>query len=67
MEIDLFIEREKKREKVSFSGKTIGELLKLLQVNPEAVITVRNREVVTEQELLKDKDKVELLSVISGG
>lgn len=67
MEIDLFIEREKRQEKMSFSGQTVGELLKLLKVNPEAVITVRNREVVTEQELLKDKDKVELLSVISGG
>ncbi len=67
MEIDLFIERENRKENVSFSGQTVGEFLRQLQVNPEAVITVRNKEVVTEQELLHDQDKVELLSVISGG
>ncbi len=67
MELEIFIERENRREKVNFSGRTIGELLKELKINPETVITVRNKEVLTEQEALQDQDKIELLSVISGG
>lgn len=67
MEIELFIERENKNKRVDFSGKTVAEFLKDIKINPETVIVVRNNEVLTEKEILNDKDKVELLSVISGG
>ncbi len=67
MEIDLFIERDNSTKNILFSESTVLELLRHLKINPETVIVVRNNEVITEKELLCDKDKIELLSVISGG
>ncbi len=67
MNIDLFIERNYSTLKVAFGGITVLELLRHIQINPETVIVVRNNEVLTEKDLLQDKDKIELLSVISGG
>ena len=67
MKIDLFIERDNSTQNILFSESTVLELLQHLKINPETVIVVRNNEVITEKELLHDKDKIELLSVISGG
>ncbi len=67
MEIQVWIEREDRTKTISFSGKTVQELLTELAVNPETVIVVRQGGVLTEKELLNDRDAVELLSVISGG
>ena len=67
MNITIWHEREQREENVSFSGKTIAELLRLLSINPEVVLVVRNKEVLTLDQPLKNHDRVELLSVISGG
>ena len=67
MKIDLFIERDNSTQNILFDKSTVLELLRHLKINPETVIVVRNNEVITEKELLQDKDKIELLSVISGG
>ncbi|MEK6950314.1 MAG: MoaD/ThiS family protein [Nanoarchaeota archaeon] len=67
MDIQIRMERENITKTISFSGKTVQELLTELAVNPEAVIVVRQGEVLTEKESLHDQDTVELLSVISGG
>ena len=67
MELVLFIEREKSTRKIAFSGKTIKELLQQLNINSETVLAVRKNEVLTEDETLKHKDHISLLSVISGG
>ncbi len=67
MELVIRLEREQSREKISFSGKTVKELLLKLKLNPETVLVVRNKEVLTEDELLKNKDEIEILSVVSGG
>ncbi len=67
MNIELFIERENKNRVISFSGNSVRDLLKEIQINPETVIVVKKGEVMTEKEILRDNDKIELLSVISGG
>lgn len=67
MELTVFNERDNSTQKVNFSGRTVGELLKQLKINPEVVIVTRNDEVITESEKLSDKDRLELLSVVSGG
>lgn len=67
MNITAFKERDNCTETIAFSGKTVQEFLQQIKVNPETVIVVRNNEVITEQETLHDNDKIELLSVISGG
>lgn len=67
MNIELFIEKENRTNIINFSGNTVKDLLKEIKINPETVIVVRRGEVLTEKESLQDKDKIELLSVISGG
>ncbi|MEK6900293.1 MAG: MoaD/ThiS family protein [Nanoarchaeota archaeon] len=67
MQIDVFNERENSTKTIEFSGNTVSDLLDLLKINPETVIVVRNDEVITENELLSEKDALKFLSVISGG
>ena len=43
------------------------KLLELLEINPETVLVVRNKELVDLDEVLDDKDEIEVLSVVSGG
>ena len=67
MYIEVCNERERTTTKVDFVGKTVKNLLSQLKLNPEAFLVVRNSEVITEEDTLQDQDKIELLSVISGG
>ena len=43
------------------------DLLKKMEINPVTVIVSRNNDVVLEDEKLKDKDDIKIISVISGG
>ena len=67
MYLEICNEREQTNTKIQFTGTKVKDLLKQLKLNPEAFIVVRNSEVITEDEILQDQDKIELLSVISGG
>ena len=67
MEIIVTKERDRTTKKISFSGKNVQELLDFLKINPEIVIVTRNNEILLPEEKLKNKDKIELLSVVSGG
>ncbi len=67
MNITVLNEREHTTRNITFSGKTVFDLLKQLKINPEVVIVVRSNEVITEDEILHDQDTIELLSVVSGG
>ena len=60
------IERPKKTVTMEYEGAAI-DLLKKLEIPSEEVLIIRNGELVTEDEQLKDDDTIELLSVISGG
>ncbi|MDO9085476.1 MAG: MoaD/ThiS family protein [Anaerolineaceae bacterium] len=46
---------------------TVRKVLKKLELLPETYLCVRNGELVTEQELIKDGDIIRLVPVISGG
>ena len=62
----VYIERTDKEKTLKFSGKALA-LLERLKINPVTVVVVKNKQVVTEEEHLTDKDNIEILSVISGG
>ncbi len=47
--------------------RRVREVLKELNLLPESVLVVRGDELVTEDELLKDEDRIEIRPVISGG
>lgn len=62
----IFVEKQNKELEHKFSG-TAQELLTSLGINPEAVLVVKNNELVTLDETLSDSDRIKILSVISGG
>ena len=64
--MDVFVEKENYHKKFRFSGNA-EELLTKLDINPETVLIVKNGELITEKDNIRDKDSVKLLSVISGG
>ena len=56
-----------RRETEIKGPKTVSQLLKRLDLLPEAVLVLRGDELVTEDEALKEDDIVEIRPVISGG
>ena len=58
---------EKTNESKDIKAKTVKELLEKLKINPTTVIVTRNNELITEEEKIKETDKIRILSVISGG
>jgi len=62
----VFIERKKENIEMNFSGK-VSTLLKKLKINSDGVLVVKDRELITEEDVLEDSDSIKILSVISGG
>jgi sulfur carrier protein ThiS len=48
-------------------GMTARAAIEKMGLDPEAVLVVRNGQLVTDDTLLEDEDEVRLLAVISGG
>ena len=46
---------------------TAGELLKKLGLSPASSLVVKNGEVVTEKEKLREGDNIRVINAISGG
>lgn len=59
--------RNKELEIENTKDLTVRKLLKQLDLLPETYLCVRNGELLTEQELIKDGDTIRLVPVISGG
>lgn len=57
--------REKKWELKG--GMTARDAIRKVGLDPEAVLVIRNGELVTDDVILADSDDVRLISVISGG
>lgn len=47
--------------------KTAKDILAELKVDPETVLIVKNKKVVTEDEPVSEEDSIEILPVASGG
>ena len=48
-------------------GMTLLSALEKCGIMPESVIATREGELILEDEILKDRDEIKLVSVISGG
>jgi sulfur carrier protein ThiS len=48
-------------------GMTARAAIKKVDLDPEAVLVVRNGELVTDDAILDEDDEVKLIAVISGG
>jgi sulfur carrier protein ThiS len=60
------IESKNQTRSIKFEG-TGRALCKKLGINPETVLVLKNRTLVSDDEKLVDSDEVKLLSVVSGG
>ena len=68
MKLKVFYDRESREKTIELGNNaTIKELLKKMGINPVTVIVSKNNDVVLEDEKLKDKDDIKIISVISGG
>ncbi len=57
------------REKtVEIKGvKSVRELVRKMELNPETVLVIKLGELLTEDAKLEESDEVEIVNVISGG
>jgi len=68
MQIYVFYDRENKEKIVELDeNSSIKDLLKKMSINPVTVIVSKDDNIILENEKLNDKDKIKLISVISGG
>jgi sulfur carrier protein len=47
--------------------KKVRDLLEHLRLNPEAVLVIRDNDLLTRNEDVRDSDEIEIRPVISGG
>jgi len=53
---------------IKMPGKSrLENLLEKLEINPETVVVLRNGEVVPEFEKLSNKDRIEIIDIVSRG
>jgi len=68
MQINVFFDRENKEKTIELDvNSSVKDLLTKMNINPVTVIVSRNSNIITEDENLNNKDKLKLISVISGG
>lgn len=48
-------------------GMTLRHSLLKIGLQPEAILAIRQGQMITEDEILKDEDTIKLVAVISGG
>ncbi len=48
-------------------GMTVRKALQKLDIEPDSVLSTRNGELLTDDEILKENDVIKLVPVISGG
>ena len=48
-------------------GSNVFDVLEAMKINSETVLVKRKKQLIPHDETLKDKDELELITVISGG
>lgn len=62
----IFFDKNSSTKELDYEGK-ISDLLKQFKINSNEVVIIKNDNVVTEEESVKNEDSVKILSVVSGG
>ncbi len=64
----MFYDKENREKTIELGAdSSVKDLLEKIKVNLVTVIVSRDNNILTEDEKLNDKDKIRLISVISGG
>ncbi|NYB52999.1 MAG: MoaD/ThiS family protein [Methanobacteriaceae archaeon] len=66
MQVKVIIGEEKKELDIE-EGKTIKNLLQMMEVPVETVVVKKNKSLVMEEEIVEDGDIIEVIKVIYGG
>ncbi len=59
--------RNPDREVELTGGRRVREILSELDINPDTVLVIRARELLTREETVGEADEIEIRPVISGG
>lgn len=62
----VYIQKYDEQKDIKFAG-TAKKLMEKLNINPVTVLVVKDEKIVLEDEKLKNKDSVKILSIVSGG
>ena len=56
----------KKTYKVK-AGMTLRHVLSKIDIEPESVLAIRNGDLLTDDEIIRDGEEIKLVAIISGG
>ena len=65
MKITVYLERTKESKQIEVQD--FNDIFRKLNLNPEAMLILRNNELITEKTNLKENDNLRIMPVISGG
>lgn len=63
----VIIRNPRRRELELEGSRRVDALIKELDLNPEQVLVIRDDDLLTRDEMIRNEDTVEILSAISGG
>ncbi len=66
MEVTVIVGEDKNKMKVD-EGKTVKDLLQILEIPIETVVVKKNQSIIIEEESVEDGDIIEVIKVIYGG
>ena len=68
MKLNVFYDRENTEKTIELAdNSSVKDLLKKMKINPVTVIVGIKDQIALEDEKLKDKGNIKIISVISGG
>ena len=65
MRIRAYLERSKETKEIEIQD--FNDIFRKLNINPEAMLVIRDNELITEKTKLKENDEIRIMPVISGG
>ncbi|AUB55750.1 MULTISPECIES: MoaD/ThiS family protein [Methanobacterium] len=66
MEVTVIVGEDEEKLNVD-GGKTVKDLLQMMEIPVETVVVKKNQAIIIEEELLEEGDVIEVIKVIYGG
>ena len=66
MQVTVVIGEDEKQLDID-EGKTVKDLLQMIEIPVETVVVKRNHSIIIEEEIIEDGDLIEVIKVIYGG
>jgi sulfur carrier protein len=66
MEVTVIIGEDEEKVDIE-EGKSVKNLLKMMEIPVETVVVKKNQSIIIEEEILADGDIIEVIKVIYGG